>query len=942
MSKDLTALFSPKSVCVIGASRSPEKVGEIILKNIINSKYTGKIYPVNPNVETINDLKCYPDVKSIPEIPDLAIIAIPAVVVLNELTQIGEKGIKNVIVITSGFKEIGTEGEKLEKELTEIARKYEINLLGPNCMGFINNLCPINVTFGQPVNQLGNLRFITQSGAIASSLFDWCSSTGLGLAEFVTLGNKAVINEVDVLAYFYQQIQQTPGKIQPIGLYLESISDGAEFLRLTTEIAKTNPIFIIKPGKTKAAAKAMQSHTGAIAGEDSVLDAALKQAGIIRCQTLEDFFDVSRAFSWEDAPAGPKVAIISNAGGPAVICADAVVNEGLEMAEFDSQTKEQLTNALPRFASTANPVDVLGDALADRYATASEIILKTNQADALVIILTPQVMTQIEKTAELIGDLKKYNKPIFCAFIGGSLITQGEKKLNELQIPVFRFPERAIAAIGAMWKWKKYLEAKKGNAPASPIVEIKQKVIAEIIDAAEKNKQKTLDNFQANEVLVQAGIPTPATQVITELNQAKNFAEINSWPVVFKLSSPGLLHKKDIGGVVTDISNNWQLELVWDNFARIIAALDPEIRDHVKIQIQKDILSGVEVIIGVKRDPTFGPVMLFGAGGTLTELIGDRNLHLLPVNLDDASQLVGVSKIATILKGYRGQPPYPLAKLYDAIIRLAKIIESNPEISEIEINPLIITLNNVWAVDAKVVLTEGKIPAISAPKFLVATLLNHTVLAAKFHYFVFETDTPFKYQPGQYINVRVSQQRINCYSIAGNGEQNKFVLLIDTKPGGIGSKFFENLKAGDKITYLGPFGIFKFRPDDRAKKILFVGTGSGIAPLRSMLDEIIKNKIQKPIYFYFGLRFSTDIFWHDYFRKLAEANSNFKYKFVLSKPDDSWQGATGHVTDLIKTDFPDASECAAYLCGNKQMIEEATNLLLAQKCPKERIYSEKF
>ena len=943
MPKDLTALFSPKSVCVIGASRSPEKVGEIILKNIINSKFTGKIYPVNPNVETINDLKCYPDVKSLPEIPDLAIIAIPAAVVLEELERIGEKGIKNVIVITSGFKEIGPEGEKLEKELEDIAKKYNINVLGPNCMGFINNLCPINTTFGQPVNQLGNLRFITQSGALASSIFDWCSSTGLGLREFITLGNKAVINEVDVLAYFYQQFQKNPAEIQPIGLYLESISNGQEFLRITTEIAKTNPLFIIKPGKTKAAVKAMQSHTGSIAGEDSVLDAALRQASIIRCQTLEDFFDVSRAFSWENAPVGPKVAIISNAGGPAVICADAVINEGLELAEFDAQTKEQLTNALPRFASAANPVDVLGDALADRYAMASEIILKTNQVDALVIILTPQVMTQIEKTAELIGNLKKYNKPIFCAFIGGSMISQGEKKLNELKIPVFRFPERAIAAIGAMWRWKKYQEEKKTLAAEVPeIVQIKQNNIAAIISTAEKNSQKTLDNFQSNEILVQAGIPTPATQIVTDLNQAKNFAEINSWPVVLKLSSQSLLHKKDIGGVVTDISNNWQLELVWDNFERKILTFAPEIREHVKIQIQKDIMGGIEVIIGAKRDPTFGPVMLFGAGGTYAELIADRNLHLLPIDLWGAKQLVERSKIAVLLKGYRGQQPYLLTKLYDAIIRLAKIIESNPEITEIEINPLIVTLNNVWAVDARVVLTEGKTPAVSMPKFHIATVVSQTILAAKFHYIVLETEAPFIYQPGQYVSVKVSQQRINCYSIATNEGANRFGLLIDTKPGGIGSKFFENIKTGDKITYLGPFGIFKFKPDDGAQKILLMGTGSGISPLRCILDELLKNKEQKPIYFYFGLRFSQDVFWHDYFQKLAEQHPNFKYKLVLSKPDDAWNGLSGHITDLLKTDFPDASECAAYLCGNKQMIEETTNLLLAQGCPKERIYAEKF
>lgn len=943
MPKDLTALFSPKSACVIGASRSPEKVGEIIVRNIINSKYTGKIYPVNPHIDVINDLKCYPDIKSIPEVPDLAIIAIPAASVIDELIQVGEKGTKNVVVITSGFKEIGPEGEKLEKDLIEIAKKYDLNILGPNCMGFINNLAPINTTFGQPVGQIGNLRFITQSGAIAASLFDWCNSTGLGLSEFITLGNKAVLNEVDILNYFYQQFQKTPAEIHPVGLYLESITNGPEFLSITTEISKKDPIFIIKPGKTKAAAQAMQSHTGAIAGEDSVLETALNQAGVIRAETLEDFFDMSRAFSWEGAPLGPKVAIISNAGGPAVICADAVINEGLELAEFDDATKEQLENALPKFASKANPVDVLGDALADRYASAAEIILKTNQADALVVILTPQVMTQIEKTAELIGGLKKYQKPIFCAFIGGSLIAQGEKKLNELKIPVFRFPERAIAAIGAMWRWKKFQEAKKEAAPVYPDIKINQNKILEIINTAKKDNQKTLDNFQANEVLVQGGIPAPVTQIVTQVNQAKNFAEINSWPVVMKLSSPGLLHKKDLGGVVTDLSNNWQLEIVWENYQRKISTLPPDAKDHVKVQIQKEILNGIEVIIGARRDPTFGAVLLFGAGGTYAELINDRNLHLLPVNLQDTRGLVEKSKIAAILKGYRGQPAFPLEKLYDAILRVAKIIETNPDISEIEINPLIITLNNVWAVDGKVVLTEGVSKIITPPKFHVATTVSHAILAAKYHYLVFDPEAPLNYKPGQYVSVKVSNQRINCYSIAADEGDKKFSLLIDTKPGGIGSKFFENIKAGDKITYLGPFGVFTFKPDDGAEQILFMGTGSGISPLRCMLDDVLKNqKIQKPIYFYFGLRFSSDIFWNDYLQKLASDYPNFKYKIVLSKPDDSWQGATGHVTDLIKTDFPDASKLATYLCGNKEMIEEATNLLTAQGSTKERIYAEKF
>lgn len=942
MPADLTSLFTPKSVCIIGASRSPEKVGGIILNNIINSKFTGKVYPVNPNSENINGLSCFPGIEQLPETPDLAIIAIPANIIPDTLKKIAEKGIKNAVVITAGFKEIGPEGEKLEQQLIETANTHKINLLGPNCMGFINNNCPINTTFGQSVTIGGNLRFITQSGAIASSLFDWCESTGLGFKEFITLGNKSVIGENDVLNYFQTQIAND-NEINPIGLYLESISDGIKFKEITSNISKKNPVFIIKPGKTKSAAKAMQSHTGAIAGEDSVLDTALTQSGVIRCQTLEDFFDIARAFSWEKAPLGPRVAIISNAGGPAVICADAVENEGLKLAEFDDKTKEDLIRVLPRFASAVNPVDVLGDALADRYASAAEIILQTDQADALVIILTPQVMTQIEKTAELIGGLQKYNKPIFCAFMGGSLITQGEKKLNELKIPVFRFPERAISAIGTMWRWKKFIDEQKNVETAeSPMISINKEETEKILSTAKQENRKALDNLEADAILTGAGITTPVTKYVTSIKEAKDFAEEHSWPVVLKFSSPHLLHKKDIGGVVTDISNNWQLEIVWDSLCRKIDTMSSEDKAHIKIQIQKDILSGVEVIIGAKRDPTFGPVLLFGAGGTYAELIADRNLHLLPLNLQETRNLVQNSKIAKLLNGYRGEPALALDKLYDAILKIAKIIETYPDIAEIEINPLIVTLNHAWAVDGKVLLKEGTAKPLPSPRFKIASTLRHDIVAAKFHYYEFEPEIPLTFKPGQYVSVKVSDQRLNCYSVA-TGDEKKFGLLIDTKPGGVGSKFFENVKVADKITYMGPFGSFYFHPEDNSKNILLLGTGSGIAPLRCLVDDLIlKKNIPTQVSLYFGLRYTQDIFWHDYFQKIASEHPNFKYRMVISQPDESWEGDSGHITDFVKKDFPDVSDSSAYLCGNKHMIDEASTLLISLNCPKDRIYCEKY
>jgi acetyl coenzyme A synthetase (ADP forming)-like protein len=709
MAKDLTGLFSPKSVAVIGASNSPEKVGAIVLKNIVDSGYQGKIYPVNPKETQIAGLQCFSDVKSLPEVPDLAVFAIPSTIVNNVLDEIGQKGIKNAVIFSAGFKEIGEEGALLQKRLEEIANRHQINVLGPNCLGFANNNLPINVTFGQMVKEKGNLRIISQSGAIAASLFDWCQTTKLGFGEFVTIGNKAVVTENDVLDYWASlsaPVLDQPGlsKVSPIGLYLESIADGQEFVKIASKISQNTPIFALKPGKSKAAVSAMQSHTGAIAGEDSVLDTALKQSGIVRCQDLSDFFDLARAFAWENVPMGPRVAIVSNAGGPAVLSTDSINEVGLEMARFSQVTQQKLGGFLPRMASFLNPVDVLGDALADRFGQAIEAVLLEPTVDAAIVILTPQMMTQIEKTAEIIGRLSaQYPKPILCSFIGGSLATVGEKILNDYKIPTFPFPEMAIKTLSLMWQWQNW-RATQVNSVSTP--ELSQNLntdkIKNIISSAKKNFQKSLDNFEANDALSSVGIATPPSLAVGGLEQAEKFATENGWPVVLKLSSPRLLHKSDSGGVITHIKNTEELKSSWVKITGLFASMDPETKMGAKIQIQKEIVGGIEVIVGVKRDSNFGQVMLFGAGGKLAEIMGDRSLHLLPLQTREAHQMVESSKIFTLLKGFRGDSPYNLDKLYETITRLGNLASATPEITEIEINPLIITHEGVWAVDCKV------------------------------------------------------------------------------------------------------------------------------------------------------------------------------------------------------------------------------------------------
>ena len=711
MTRDLHGLFSPRSVAIIGASKYPEKVGAIVLKNILDSGFKGDIYPVNPKETVISGKKCYPNVDSLPEVPDLAVLAIPSNITPGVLEEIGKKGIKNAVIFTAGFKEIGSEGEALQKNLEETAEKYRINILGPNCLGFANNNLPINVTFGQVIKDRGNLRIITQSGAIAASLFDWCQTTKLGYSEFVSIGNKAVITENDILKFWANHsspeiFDKRLSKVAPIGLYLESIANGQEFVSIAKQISLHTPIFAIKPGKSKAAVAAMHSHTGAIAGEDCVLDVAFKQAGVIRCHELNEFFDVARALAWENAPKGPRVAVVSNAGGPAVLSTDSISEAGLQMAQLSSETQKKLSSFLPRMASFLNPVDILGDALADRFGQALEAVLQQPTVDAAIVILTPQLMTQIEKTADIIGTLAtKYSQPILCSFIGGSLASVGEKKLNEYKIPSFAFPEMAIKTLSLMWQWQNWRNNQgKIDAQKESSQKIDSEKIQTILTTAKDNHQNNLDNFSANEVISSVGISTPSTHPVSDFAQATQLAKELGWPVALKISSPELLHKADVGGVIINIKNEEELKNAWEKISSQINTLDKETLKDAKIQIQKQIIGGVEVIVGVKKDSNFGPVILFGAGGKYAEILKDRNLHLLPIGDFEIKELVQNSKVFTLLNGFRDDPPYNLDKLYETISRLGKLAESMPDIAEIEINPLIITHDGVWAVDSKVVL----------------------------------------------------------------------------------------------------------------------------------------------------------------------------------------------------------------------------------------------
>ncbi len=711
-SHHLDQMLTPHSIAVVGASHDQKKIGGILLSNIVSGGFEGKIYPVNPAGGHIQKLRAYKSYQLIPKIPDLAIVAVPAVVVPDVLREIGQKGTKNVIVLSAGFKEIGAQGMAAEQELITIAKQYNLSIIGPNCLGILNAPGKLNATFGEASLIPGNLRFISQSGAIATSFFDWAGKAGLGFDQFITLGNKSVVNENDILEHWQsialptqkeisQRIKNGLSPYSPIGLYLESIVDGQKFLEHVKKMCQHQPLFILKPGKSSDAQKAMMSHTGSIAGNDAVLDAALHEAGVIRCHGMEDLFDLSKAFAWEKAPRTNRVAVISNAGGPGVLSADLIAEAGLKIAPLTPKTHATLQANLPVAANINDPIDVLGDALADRYATAIHAVLADKNVDALVVLLTPQMTTQISETAKIISTASaKYGKPIVTAFIGGSQVAKGETILHAHKIPCFRYPDRAIWVLGQMWKWEQSRRDNKllGSAPLhKTLTRPAQKLLQALVD-----KQSTiLTPLQADRLLDAANISTPISMPVATLGHAEKFF-LRHKKIALKISSNALLHKTELHGVIVKIDTIQKLHDAWKKISvtlKKIKRTDP----LAEIMAQTHIAHGVELIVGVTTDANFGKVLLFGAGGIMVELLNDRNLHTLPMNEKHIDQVIAKSKINKLLIGYRGSKPLARKKLIKTISQLICLAQAE-QIQDIEINPLIVTERDVFAVDGKVVL----------------------------------------------------------------------------------------------------------------------------------------------------------------------------------------------------------------------------------------------
>ena len=620
--KDLNKMFKPESVAVIGASNQPGKVGYIIVDNLINDGFEGKIYPVNPKGGEILGKQAYVSIKDIPEKVDLVIITIPSVFVNETVKDCGEAGVENMVVITAGFKEIGGEGVKLEEELTALGEKYNINIIGPNSLGITDSHTPLNGSFSQMMPPKGNIAFISQSGAMMVAIIDWSVTSGIGFSKVISLGNKAGVNEIELLQYLAED-----DETNVIICYLESISDNDDFVRTMRETAVKKPIIVLKSGSSSAGAEAASSHTGALAGSDLAFDTAFKQSGIMRVETMAELFDLGLAFSKAPLPEGSNVAIITNAGGGGVLTVDAMEKAGLDLVKFDEETTAKLKGCIPEEGSTNNPIDVLGDAPVQRYQESLDIVLHDELVDSLIVMVCPTASADPDGIAQaILNGRKESEKPIIVVNMGGPSFEDANELLRENGIPTYVFPETAVQALSAMTKFAK-LGDRKYDDVVDKITDVDKDAVQAIFEKVKADGRDTLLGSEAYAVAEAYGISAAPIKLSTSADEAAELAEEMEFPVVLKIASDKILHKSDIGGVKVGIATPEEAKETYEEIIANAKKAHPDIvPDGVEVQKMMD--SGEEVIVGMIRDKQFGPMIAFGMGGIYVNLIEDVSFKL--------------------------------------------------------------------------------------------------------------------------------------------------------------------------------------------------------------------------------------------------------------------------------------------------------------------------
>jgi acetyltransferase len=723
MIQSLEPFFYPKTVAILGASATAGSVGNILVSNLLRTQFDGVVFPINPKRRAVHGLYCYPSLASVPMDIDLAVIATPAPGVPALIRECAEHGVKAAIIISAGFSELGAEGRALEAEIGRIARG-RMRIIGPNCLGIIHPPSGLNASFAAGMTRRGHLALLSQSGAICTSILDWAQATHVGFSCFVSVGTMLDVDFADLINYFADD-----DNTRSIILYLESIGDARKFLSAARAVARSKQIIVVKAGRHEAGARAAASHTGALAGADAVFDAAFRRAGVLRVTSIPDLFDMAKILAMQPPPRGPALAIITNAGGPGVMATDALMIAGGRLAALSPDTVAALDNLLPPYWSHANPIDLLGDATPERYRKVVEISTRDAGIQGLLVLLTPQAMTDPTETARQLAAFSNLgNKPILASWMGSNAVQEGRRLLNEAGIPTFASPEGAISAFLNMVQYHTNQELLYETPPALPEdSQPDQERVRSVLTTARTAGRRLLTEVEAKEVLASYGISVVSTLAARSPGEAVTAARTVGYPVVLKLLSSTVTHKSDVGGVQLNLADGEAVQTAFRTIQQNVGLRARPV-DFESVTVQPMISAkGYELIVGSSIDRQFGPVILFGAGGILVQVFKDKALGLPPLNRTLARQLIEQTQIAKALRGVRGQPPIAMDQLETVLVRFSQLVADFREIQEIDINPLLATPEQLIALDARVLLAPADQSADQLPRLAIRPYPNQYV-----------------------------------------------------------------------------------------------------------------------------------------------------------------------------------------------------------------------
>lgn len=696
----LRSLFESRSVAVVGASTNPAKLGHSILKNIIEGGFTGSLYALNPTGAAVLDVPGFASVTEVPQELDLVVVVVPAAAVLSVARECGEAKVKNLVVITAGFGELGEAGQVLEQQLRHICAEAGMRLLGPNCLGVIAPPHALNASFAGAMPPAGDIAVLSQSGAMCTAILDWAKDTHLGFSAFVSLGNKADITEHDLLEAWSADAQT-----KVVLGYLEGIADGKRFIEAARALTQQKPFVLIKAGSSEAGSAAVSSHTGTVTGSEDALQAAVRRSGITRARTIEEVFDFATAFANAPLPAEKRVAIVTNAGGAGVLTTDAVGESGLQMATISADTTATLTASLPAEANVHNPIDCIGDARADRYQAALSAVLADEGVDAVIVLLTPQAVTEVSETAEVIVQLAAASaKPILASFIGGAMVAPGLQRLRSAGVPAYETPERAVKALQVLSDYAAY---RRRPQPARAVMTKADVAATGTITSAQATGKSLVVGEEAVAILQPYGITDPRIVHVTSAPEAAAAATEMGFPVVMKIDSPDIIHKSDVGGVTLDLQNAAEVEQAYAAMMQAVAVKAPEAQ-LVGVSLMEQVPEGLDFLVGGKRDADFGPVVVFGFGGIYVEVFRDVAYEIAPFSQDEARQMIERVKSAALLHGARGSEPLDIEAVQAAIVGVGNALLAHPAIQELDLNPLRVFTRGALSLDTRILLAPPK------------------------------------------------------------------------------------------------------------------------------------------------------------------------------------------------------------------------------------------